>query len=52
MSNVRWYKGILLIKPQIEKIRAKLPEIRAWLKTHPGTTQEQVNRFWILDFRF
>jgi RNA-directed DNA polymerase len=43
--NVRQYKGTLLIKPQVEKIRAKLQEIREWLKTHPGTTQEQVIKY-------
>jgi RNA-directed DNA polymerase len=43
--NVRRYKGILLIKPQVDKIRTKLQEIREWLKTHPGTTQEQVIKY-------
>ena len=42
--NVRQYKGTLLIKPQKEKLREKLQEIRDWLKAHPGATQEQVIR--------
>ncbi len=43
--NVRHYKGTLLIKPQVEKLRTKLQEIRDWLKAHPGTTQEEVIKY-------
>jgi RNA-directed DNA polymerase len=32
--HLRRYKGRLLIKPQKEKVLAKLAEIRAWLRMH------------------
>jgi RNA-directed DNA polymerase len=40
--NLRRYKGTLLIKPQKEKVLAKLTEIRSWLKAHAGAKQEDV----------
>ena len=40
--HLRRYKGTLLIKPQKEKVPAKLAEIRAWLKVHTHTRQEEV----------
>jgi RNA-directed DNA polymerase len=40
--HLRRYKGTLLIKPQKEKVLAKLTEIRAWLRMHIHTKQEEV----------
>jgi len=40
--HLRRYKGTLLIKPQKEKVLAKLAEIRAWLKAHAAAKQEEV----------
>ena len=40
--HLRRYKGTLLIKPQKEKVLAKLAEIRAWLRAHTHTKQEEV----------
>jgi RNA-directed DNA polymerase len=40
--HLRRYKGTLLIKPQKEKVLAKLAEIRAWLRMHIHTKQEEV----------
>src|SRR5207244_10509087 len=34
--------GTLLIKPQKEKVLAKLTQIRAWLRMHIHTKQEEV----------
>jgi len=40
--HLRRYKGTLLIKPQKEKVLAKLTQIRAWLRMHIHTKQEEV----------
>ena len=40
--HLRRYKGTLLIKPQKDKVLAKLAEIRAWLRAHTHTKQEEV----------
>lgn len=40
--NVRRYKGKLLIKPQREKVLAKLREIKKWLSSHKQTSQDKV----------
>ena len=40
--HLRRFKGILLIKPQKEKVLAKLTQIRAWLRMHIHTKQEEV----------
>ena len=40
--QLRRYKGTLLIRPQKEKVLAKLTEIRAWLRMHVHTKQEEV----------
>jgi hypothetical protein len=39
--HLRRYKGMLLPKPQKEKVLAKLIEIRAWLRMHIHTKQEE-----------
>jgi RNA-directed DNA polymerase len=40
--HLRRYKGTLLIKPQKEKVLAKLTDIRAWLRMHIHAKQEEV----------
>lgn len=43
--NIRQYKGKCLIKPQKEKIKAKLREIREWLKKNQHASPEAVIRY-------
>ncbi|BAZ36914.1 RNA-directed DNA polymerase [Calothrix sp. NIES-4101] len=40
--NIRQYKGKCLIKPQKEKVLAKLQEIREWLRKNPHASPEVV----------
>lgn len=40
--NIRHYKGKCLIKPQKEKVIAKLKEIRLWLRNNPHISPENV----------
>src|SRR6266853_3648756 len=40
--HLRRYKGTLLIKPQKEKVLAKLTDIRAWLRMHIHAKQEEI----------
>lgn len=42
--NIRKYKGKCLIKPQKEKVLAKLAELRLWLNKHKQATAENVIR--------
>jgi len=42
--NIRKYKGKCLIKPQKEKVHAKLAELRLWLNKHKQATAENVIR--------
>ncbi|MCL5960362.1 MAG: reverse transcriptase domain-containing protein [Chloroflexi bacterium] len=43
--NVRRYNGKLLIKPQKEKVLAKLHEIKQWLNRHKQVRQDQVIKY-------
>ncbi len=40
--HLRRYKSTLLIKPQKEKVLAKLTDIRAWLRMHIHAKQEEI----------
>lgn len=40
--NLRRYRGKLLVKPQKEKVLAKLKEVGQWLKAHKAIAQEKV----------
>ena len=40
--NIRSYKGKCLIKPQKEKVQAKLREIKDWLENHPNVQPGEV----------
>ncbi len=42
--NIRKYRGKCLIKPQKEKVHAKLAELRLWLNKHKQATAENVIR--------
>ncbi|HNB73558.1 MAG TPA: group II intron reverse transcriptase/maturase [Acidobacteriota bacterium] len=40
--NIRQYRGKCLIKPQKEKVQAKVKELKEWLRTHQNVTPEAV----------
>ena len=40
--NIRQYKGKCLIKPQKDKVQAKIEELKEWLRTHQNVESETV----------